>query len=111
MEWDHLTEEAWLHGDVSAQLAAAQQRVAELTPWAEEAASLRQQEAEACRDIEDAEKSFDELSDREWRDEEEAARLQKEWDELLQRDAETRQRIIDLLAEAEKERDLRLEAE
>ena len=34
--------------------------------------------------------------------------MRKEWDELLQRDAETRQRIIDLLAEAEKEQDLRL---
>ena len=37
--------------------------------------------------------------------------MQKEWDELLQQDAETYQRIIDLLAEAEKERDLRLGAE
>ena len=37
--------------------------------------------------------------------------MQKEWDELLQRDAETRQRIIDLLAEAKKERDLRLVTE
>ena len=37
--------------------------------------------------------------------------MRKEWDELLQRDAETRQRIIDLLAEAEKEQDLRLGAE
>ena len=36
--------------------------------------------------------------------------MRKERDELLQRDAETRQRIIDLLAEAEKERDLRLGA-
>ena len=34
----------------------------------------------------------------------------KEWDKLLQRDAETRQWIIDLLVEAEKERDLRLGA-
>ena len=29
MEWDHLTEEARLRGDVSAQLAAAQQWEAE----------------------------------------------------------------------------------
>ena len=40
MEWDRLTEEIWLRGDVSAQLAIAQQRVAELTPLAEEAAGL-----------------------------------------------------------------------
>ena len=32
VEWDCLTEEAWLRGDVSDQLAVAQQRVAELTP-------------------------------------------------------------------------------
>ena len=38
--WDCLIEEAQLHGDMSAQLVAAQQRVAELTPLAEEAASL-----------------------------------------------------------------------
>ena len=37
--------------------------------------------------------------------------MQKQQDELLQQDAETRQRISDLLAEAEKERDLRLGAE
>ena len=54
MEWDRLTEEDRLRGDVSAQLAAAQQRVAELTPLAEEAASLRQREVEARRDTEDA---------------------------------------------------------
>ena len=36
--------------------------------------------------------------------------MQKQWDELLQQDAETCQRISDLLAEAEKERDLRLVA-
>ena len=61
--------------------------------------------------MEDAEKSFDELSERAWRDQEKAARVRKEWDKLLQRDAETHQRIIDLLAEAKKERDLRLGAE
>ena len=37
--------------------------------------------------------------------------MQKERDELLLRDAETHQRIVDLLAEAEQERDLRLVAE
>ena len=45
------------------------------------------------------------------KDEEEAARVRRERDQLLQRDVETHQRILDLLAEAEKERDLKLVAE
>ena len=84
--------------------------MAELTPLAVEAGDLWRRAAEARRDAEDAKKSFDELSKRARRDQEEDARVWKEWDELLQRDAETHQRIIDLLAEAEKERDLRLGA-
>ena len=76
-----------------------------------EADNLRRWEAEARQDVEDVEKSFDELSERARWDEEEAARVRKEWDELLQQDAETHQRIIDLLAEAKKEQDLRLGAE
>ena len=65
------------------------QRVAELTPLAVEADDLRRREAEACGDAELAEKSFDELSERAQWDQEEAARVQKERDELLQWDAET----------------------
>jgi len=38
--WDRLVEEARLHGEVIAQLVAAQQRVVKLTPLAEEAANL-----------------------------------------------------------------------
>ena len=72
-----------MHGDVSAQLAAAQQRVAELTPLAEEAASLWLREDEAHWDAEDVEKSFEELSERARLDEEEDARVRKERDELL----------------------------
>ena len=106
-DWDRLINEAWLHRDVTTQL---RQRVADLTPLVVEANNLRRWAAEACQDAEDAKKSFDELSKRAWRDEEEAARVWKERDELLQWDTETRQRIIDLLAEAEKERDLRLVA-
>ncbi|XP_066315515.1 uncharacterized protein [Miscanthus floridulus] len=86
-------------------------RVAELTPLATEADNLRRREAEACRDAEDAEKSLDELSERAWWDQEDGARVWKEQDELLQWDAEIHQRIIDLLAKAEKEWDLRLGAE
>ena len=44
-------------------------------------------------------------------DEEEATKVRREQDELLQRDAKTRQWILDLLAEAEKERELKLVAE
>ena len=80
-----------------------------MTPLAAEVDNLRRQEAKARRDAEDAEKSFDELSERARWDQEEATRMRKERDELLQWDAETHQWIIDLLAEAEKEWDLRLE--
>ena len=66
MEWDCLTEEARLRGDVSAQLAAAQQR-----------------EAEARRDAEEVHGMFQDLSPRVQQDEEAAARVRKEWDELL----------------------------
>ena len=54
---------------------------------------------------------FDELSERARRDEEEATRVRKERDELLQRNAEARQRVLDLLAEVEKEWELKLGAE
>ena len=57
--------------------------VDELTPLSTEVDNLRRQEAEAHRDAEDAEKSFDELSERAWQDQEEATRVRKERDELL----------------------------
>ena len=44
-------------------------------------------------------------------DEEEAARLRKEQDELLQKDAAASERADELLAELEIERDLKLKAE
>ena len=68
---------------VTAQLVAAQQRVVELTPLAEEADSLRSWVAEACRHANEAEKAFKALSARSQRDDEEAAKVRKEWDELL----------------------------
>ena len=61
-----LTEEAQLQGDVSAQLAVAQQR-----------------EAEAHRDAEEIHGMFQDLSARVQQDEEAATRVQKERDELL----------------------------
>ena len=58
MEWDRLTKEARLRRDVSAQLAAAQQR-----------------EAEARRDVEEIHGMFQYLSARVQQDEEAAARV------------------------------------
>ena len=54
-----------------------------MTPLAAEADNLRRRAAEAHRDAKDTEKSFDELSERARQDEEEAARVWKERDELL----------------------------
>ena len=96
---------------MTAQLVAAQQRVAELTPLAEEVDNLWSRVVEARRDADKAKKAFEALSAMSRKDNEEAARVRKEQDELLQKDTETRQWILDLLAEVEKERDLRLGAE
>ena len=54
---------------------------------------------------------FQDLSARVQQDEEVAARVQKEQDELLQKDADARQQAVELLAELETERDLKLKAE
>ena len=63
----------------------------ELTPLIEEAANLRSWVVKACRDADEAEKAFVALSVRSRKDNEEAARVRKERDELLQKDTETRQ--------------------
>ena len=55
----------------------------ELTPLAEEANNLWSWVAEARWDADEAEKAFEALSARSWRDEEEAAKVRKEQDELL----------------------------
>ena len=78
---------------MGAQLAAAQQR-----------------EADARRDAEEFHGMFKDLSVRVKVDEEETARLQKERDELLQKDAAAREQAVELLAELEMERELRLKA-
>ena len=52
---------------------------------------------------------FYDLSARVQQDEEEATRVQKERDELFQKDAEASQWAIELLEELERERDLKLE--
>ena len=54
---------------------------------------------------------FEDLSARVKLDEEAATRIQKERDELLQKDAEASEWAIDVLAELETERDLRRRAE
>ena len=84
--------------------------MAELTPLAEEAANLQSRVAKACRDADEAEKAFEALSARSQKDDEEATRVRTERDELLQKDAETHQWILDHLGEVEKERDLKLDA-
>ena len=70
--------------EVTTQLVAAQQRVVKLTPLAKEVANLRSWVDEARRDADEAEKAFEALSVRSRKDEEEAARVRKERDELLQ---------------------------
>ena len=81
--WDRLIEEVRLHGGVSTQLVATQQRVAELTPRAEEADGRRLWVAEARQHAVEAEKAFKALSVRSRRDDEEATKVRKERDELL----------------------------
>jgi len=85
--------------------------VAELTPLTKEANSLRSWVAEARRDTDESEKAFEALSARSRRDDKEAAKVKKEWDKLLQKDAKTVQWILDLVAKVEKERELKLGAE
>ena len=108
---DRLVKDARLRREVTAQVIAAQQRVVELTPLTKEANSLWLRVVEAHRHADKAERAFKALSVRSWRDNEEAAKVRKERDELLQMDVDTRQRILDLLAEVEKERELKLGAE
>ena len=57
--------------------------MADLTPLAEEAANLQSRVVEARWDVDEAEKAFEALSARSWKDDEEATRVQKEQDELL----------------------------
>ena len=54
---------------------------------------------------------FEDLSAWVKQDEEVAARVQKERDELLQKDADASQQAVELLAELETEQDLKLKAE
>ena len=66
-----------------AQLAATQQNLAELTPLTDKAGSLRSWVVEADWHADEAERAFEALSMRSQRDDEEAAKVRKERDELL----------------------------
>ena len=90
---DRLFEEAQLRADVAAQLATAQER-----------------EAQARQDAEEAHGMFEDLSTRSKLDGEEIARLQKERDELLQKNVVASEKASELLAELQIERDLKLKA-
>ena len=68
---------------MTAHLTATQQRVVKLTPLAKEAANLRSRVAKARRDVDEADNAFEALSTRSRKDEEVAARVKKERDELL----------------------------
>ena len=66
--------------------------------------------AMAYRHADKAERAFEALSAMSWRDDEAAAKVRKERDELLQKDTETHLRTLDLLAKVEQERELKLGA-
>ena len=59
----------------------------ELTSLAEEATNLWSWVAEARQDADEAEKVFEALLVRSWKDNKEATRVRKEQDELLWKDA------------------------
>ena len=65
--------------------------MAKLTPLAEEVDNLQLWEAEARQHVDEAERAFEALLAREQQDDEDAAKVIREQNELLQRDAETRQ--------------------
>ena len=65
---------------------------------------------EARRHANEVKTMFEALSATSRRDDKEAAKVRKEQDELLQKDAETHQWILNLLAEVEKEQELKLGA-
>ena len=79
---------------MAAQLAAAQER-----------------ETQARQDAEEAHGMFEDLAARSKLEGEEIARLQKERDELLQRNAAANEKAGEVLKELEMERELRREAE
>ena len=61
-----------------------------MTPLAKEEDNLWSWVVEAHWDANEAKKAFEALSVRSWKDDEEAVRVRKERDELIQKYAETR---------------------
>ena len=74
-------------------------------------AVAQQWKAEACRDMKEFHGMFEDLSARVKVDEEATARLRKERDKLLQKNAAASERAGELLAELQTEQDLKLKAE
>jgi phage terminase small subunit len=68
-------------------------------------ANLWTYETEACQHTDEAERMALEQLERSRKDDEEAAAIMKERDELLERDVVTCQRILKLLYEIQRERD------
>jgi len=73
--------------------------------------AAKEREAEACRDAEEIHGMFEDLKARSKLEEEEAARILKERDELLEKDAQASRRAVETQSELEAERDLRRKAE
>ena len=74
-------------------------------------AIVQRREAEARRDVEEFHAMFEDLLARTKLDEEEIARLRKERDELLHKNAVASEKASELLSELQTERDLKLKAE
>ena len=74
-------------------------------------AAAQQREAQACRYAEETHGMFEDLAARVKLDEEEAAQIKKERDELVRKDVEASKRAAEVLSELEMERDLRRKAE
>jgi hypothetical protein len=81
--WDRIVEEARLCGELTAQLAATHQRVAELAPAAKKVANLQIREADVRRRAIEAEEKAATLVERARKDDVEAERVRKERDDLL----------------------------
>jgi len=73
--------------------------------------AAKEREAEACLDAEEIHGMFEDLKVRSKLEEEEAARILKERDELLEKDAQASRRAIESQNELETERNLRQKAE
>ena len=74
-------------------------------------AAAQEREAEACWDAEEIHGTFEDLKARSELEVEEATRILKERDELLEKDAQASRRAVEAQNELETERNLRRKAE